>query len=87
MPYLRNNIPTNILYSAFGAKTLRTERTTRSCNDFRAFSKALLDRAQNQGGNTVVLERTLSEYFGVILRCFKSLMIRTLYSKILFLIK
>ena len=64
MSYFCNNIPANIFYPAFGTKTLTTERTTNSCNEFRTSSKALLDKAQNQGGSTVVLERTFSKYFG-----------------------
>ena len=60
MSYLCSNIPTKIFYSVFGAAILRIARTTSTCNEFRTSSEALLNIIQNQGGNTVGLEKTLS---------------------------
>ena len=64
MLHLRSNITSKISCSALGAEILRIARTTSTCNEFRTSSKILINRAQNQGGNVVVLKRTLSQYFG-----------------------
>ena len=42
-------------YSAFRAEILKIARTTNICNEIRTCSKALLNRAQIQGDNAVVL--------------------------------
>ena len=47
MSYLCSNIPSKIIYAAFGAENLRIDRTAATCNEFRASSKALFNRAQN----------------------------------------
>ena len=56
MPYFYNNIPSKTFFSALGEEILGKARTTSTSNEFRTFSKTLLNRAQNQGGNTVVLK-------------------------------
>ena len=38
-------------------------RTASTCNEFRTSPKALINKAQNQGDNTVALKRTISKYF------------------------
>ena len=50
-------------HSAFRAKVLKILRTTSSSNEFRTSSKAFLNRDHKQCGNTVVLKRTLSNFF------------------------
>ena len=63
VPYLCSNIPSKIFYSTFVAEILRITRVTNTCNEFWTSSKALLSRAQDQGGNTLLLKRPLSKYF------------------------
>ena len=45
-------------------KNLGIANPTKTCCEFRTSSKALFNRAQNQGGNAVTLKGTLSKYFG-----------------------
>ena len=64
MTYLSSNISPKIFYCAFGAEILRIAKATSTCNEFRTSSKALSNRTQNQADNAVVLDKTLSKYFG-----------------------
>ena len=47
-----------------GPEISRITRITNICNEFRASSKALVNGAQNHGGQPVVSIRTLSRSFG-----------------------
>lgn len=53
-------ISSTIFYSARRAKILKIAITTSTCSEFRSSSKAFVNRAQNQGCNTVVLKRKIS---------------------------
>ena len=68
-------------------KNLRIAKSIKTCSEFKTSSKALFNRAQNQGDNAVALKRTLSKYFGRHFEVFKSSMMHPLHSQILFLIK
>ena len=70
---IRNsNISSKIFCSALRVEILRIARTTSTYNEFRASSVALINSAQNEGGNVVkkegflkkVLKRTPSQNFG-----------------------
>ena len=60
MPCLCSNIFSTIFYYAFGAEIFKTKS---KCNEFRTSPRALLNKAQNQGDNTVTLKRTIFKYF------------------------
>lgn len=53
-----------------GTEKLRIATATSICNEFRTSFKALRKRAQNQGGNPFVLQRTLCEDYGRIFEIF-----------------
>ena len=63
MPYFCTKISSEIFHSTFGAEILRIAGTTTRCNKFRTSYKNWLNRAQNQGGNAVLLNRALFKYF------------------------
>lgn len=77
MLYLCSN---RIFYSTFGAERLRIAGTRSICSEFRTSFKALLNRAENQVGDDVVLTRPLPNIWPVILRCFKNSLIDPLHS-------
>ena len=81
--YLRSNITyitSKIFHSVLGAEISRIAKSANKCNEFKTSSKTLINRTQNQGGNAVVLKRTLSQHFDRYSEVFQSSMICSLHS-------
>ena len=72
MPYLSNNMPSNIFYSTLGSELLRIANCTTGKTDFISTSKNLLARMKKQGAKPCRLEKCLKRLFGSHMNCFLS---------------
>ena len=69
MPYLSNNMPSNIFYSTLSSELLRIARCTTGKENFLKSSKSLITRMRNQGATYSRLQKCLKRLYGNHMNC------------------